>query len=62
MIDTLKKQSETIRKQKDIMERMNDEIQMLKAVNQVSNIDFPNSKEGSKTYFRDIDINDILSN
>ena len=44
------------------MKRLQSENDYLRALNNVSDIDFPNTEEGSKTDFGGIDINDIFNN
>ena len=69
MIDTIKEQDEELKKALKllheglmIMKKLKAENDYLRALNNVTDIDFPNNEEGSKTDFGGIDINDIFNN
>ena len=69
MIDTIRQQDEELKRALKllheglaIMKRLQSENDYLRALNNVSDIDFPNTEEGSKTDFGGIDINDIFNN
>lgn len=69
MIDVIKQQDDELKRAfkllhegLEIMKKLKAENDYLRALNNVSDIDFPNTDEGSKTDFGRIDINDIFNN
>ena len=69
MIDTIIQQDEELKRALKllheglvIMKRLKAENDYLRSLNNVTDIDFPNTNEGSKTDFGGIDINDIFNN
>ena len=69
MIDTIKQQDKELQRALKllheglmIMNKLKAENDYLRALNNVTDIDFPNTEEGSKTDFGGIDINDIFNN
>ena len=69
MIDIIKQQDEELKRAfkllhegLEIIKKLKAENDYLRALNNVTDIDFPNTNEGSKTNFGEIDINDIFNN
>lgn len=60
--DELKRAFKLLHEGLEIMAKLKAENDYLRALNNVSDIDFPNTEEGSKTNTGNIDINDIFNN